>query len=340
MQMDQQYSDMINEILPRYCEGAVTEEERKVIEDWINQSEENYRIAKQIHTIYLATNTIKVLEEVDTEKALKKVFVGVSKKKNIVWLNRLQRIAAVLLIPALITILVQNITDHETLEVRMVDVKTNPGMTTTLDLPDGTTVYLNSESSLQYPSHFEGDQRRVKLSGEAYFAVTKNAEQRFIVSTPHNAQIEVLGTEFNVEAFEKDTMITTTLLEGKIRFAYSADNQSENIIMKPGQKLVYDSNRMQAQLFTTTGESETAWKDGRIIFQNTPFQQALRMLEKRYNVEFVVSTSKYAKDSFTGSFASQRLERVLEVFEISSKIKWRYIDTDKTANERSRIEIY
>lgn len=110
--------------------------------------------------------------------------------------------------------------------------------------------------------------------------------------------------------------------------------------MKPGQKLVYDSNRIQAQLFTTTGESETAWKDGRIIFQNTPFQQALRMLEKRYNVEFVVSTSKYAKDSFTGSFASQRLERVLEVFEISSKIKWRYIDTDKTANEKSRIEIY
>lgn len=338
--MDQQYSDMINEILPRYCEGAVTEEERKIVEDWINQSDENYRTALQIHTIYLATNTIKVLEEVDTEKALKNVFVNMSKNKKVVWLNRLQRIAAVLLLPALITILVQNSMDHKTSEVRMVEVKTNPGMTTTLDLPDGTTVYLNSESSLQYPSCFEGNQRRVKLSGEAYFAVAKNTEQRFIVSTPHDAQIEVLGTVFNVEAFEKDTMITTTLLEGKVRFSYSTDDRPENVVMKPGQKLVYDSNRMQAQLFTTTGESETAWKDGRIIFQNTPFQQALRMLEKRYNVEFVVSTSKYAKDSFTGSFASQRLERVLEVFEISSKIKWRYIDTDKTANEKSRIEIY
>lgn len=338
--MDQQHSDMINEILPRYCEGAVTEEERKIAEDWINQSKENYRTARQIHTIYLATNTIKVLEEVDTEKALKNVFVNMSKNKKVVWLNRLQRIAAVLLLPALITILVQNSMDHKTSEVRMVEVKTNPGMTTTLDLPDGTTVYLNSESSLQYPSCFEGNQRRVKLSGEAYFAVAKNTEQRFIVSTPHDAQIEVLGTVFNVEAFEKDTMITTTLLEGKVRFSYSTDDRPENVVMKPGQKLVYDSNRMQAQLFTTTGESETAWKDGRIIFQNTPFQQALRMLEKRYNVEFVVSTSKYAKDSFTGSFASQRLERVLEVFEISSKIKWRYIDTDKTANEKSRIEIY
>lgn len=338
--MDQQHSDMINEILPRYCEGAVTEEERKIAEDWINQSKENYRTARQIHTIYLATNTIKVLEEVDTEKALKNVFVSMSKNKKVVWLNRLQRIAAVLLLPALITILVQNSINHETSEVRMVEVKTNPGMTTTLDLPDGTTVYLNSESSLQYPSYFEGDQRRVKLSGEAYFAVAKNTEQRFIVSTPHDAQIEVLGTVFNVEAFEKDTMITTTLLEGKVSFSYSTDDRPEKIVMKPGQKLVYDSNRMQAQLFSTTGESETAWKDGRIVFQNTPFQQALRMLEKRYNVEFVVSTSKYAKDSFTGSFASQRLDRVLEVFKISSKIKWRYIETDKTANEKSRIEIY
>ena len=97
---------------------------------------------------------------------------------------------------------------------------------------------------------------------------------------------------------------------------------------------------MRTRLLTTTGESETAWKDGRIVFQDTPFQQALRMLEKRYNVEFVVSSSKYGKDSFTGSFTSQRLDRILEVFEISSKIKWRYIDEDKASNEKSRIEIY
>lgn len=339
MQMNQQQSDMVNELLPRYCEGKVSQEERKIVEDWINQSEENYRVAKQIHMIYLATDTIKYLKKVDTEEALKKVYSGMSETKKIAWLNWLQRIAAVLLIPALITILIQNV-EHESAEVQMVEVKTNPGMTTTLDLPDGTTVCLNSESTLQYPSRFEGDQRKVKLTGEAYFAVAKNEKQHFIVSTPHNTQIEVLGTVFNIEAFEKDTMIATTLLEGKVRFAYSSDGSSKSIVMKPGQKLIYDSNRMRAQLFATTGESETAWKDGRIVFLDTPFLQALRMLEKRYNVEFVVSTSKYKKDSFTGSFVSQRLDRILEVFEISSKIRWRYIDMDKASNEKSRIEIY
>lgn len=337
--MDQQYLNRIDELLPRYCEGDVSLEERKIVEDWMRKSDDNYKIASQIHAIYLAAETKEVLGKVDTEGALKKALNVISGKKRNLWLNRLQRVAAVLLIPALITILVQNMI-HESPEVQLVEVKTNPGMTTTLNLPDGTTVHLNSESSLKYPSRFEGDRREVKLSGEAYFSVTKNPEQRFIVSTPHDTRIEVLGTIFNVEAFEKDTMIATTLLEGKVRFAYSVNDSSKSVIMKPGEKLIYNSNRMQTQLLATTGESETAWKDGRIVFLDTPFQQVLRMLEKRYNVEFVVSTSRYSKDSFTGSFVSQRLDRILEVFEISSKIRWRYIDEDKASNEKSRIEIY
>ncbi|KKB57905.1 FecR family protein [Parabacteroides gordonii] len=338
--MKQEYSDIVNELLPRYCEGAVSPEERKIVEVWIKQSDENRRIAKQIHTIYLATDTINILEKVNTEKALEKVFSGMETKRRYIWWNRIQRIAAVLLIPALITIVVQNMEKESPREVRMVEVKTNPGMTTTLDLSDGTTVCLNSESTLRYPSSFEGDQRMVTLMGEAYFNVTKNEKQRFIVSTPHNAQIEVLGTSFNVEAFEKDTMIAATLMEGKIRFAYSGGDQSKSIVMEPGQKLVYDSNRMQARVYKTTGESEVAWKDGRIVFLDTPFQQALRMLEKRYNVEFVVSTIRYERDSFTGSFTNQRLERILEVFKISSDLRWRYIDTKETSKEKTRIEIY
>ena len=76
----------------------------------------------------------------------------------------------------------------------MMEVKTSPGMTTSLTLPDGTIVYLNSESSLSYPSRFNGDFRRVTLSGEAYFEVAKDPEKNFILSTTHQSQIEVLGT--------------------------------------------------------------------------------------------------------------------------------------------------
>ena len=213
-------------------------------------------------------------------------------------------------------------------------------MTTIVDLPDGTKVYLNSESSLTYPSFFSKDKRDVKLTGEAFFEVQKDPEHRFIVSGPHHTQIEVLGTSFNVEAFERDSFISTTLVEGKVRFAYQKNRQPATVDMKPGQKLMYDTTSSQVKLIQTSGETETAWKDGKIIFQATPLPEALRMLEKRFNVTFVLSNNRLRGEAFNGSFTNQRLERILEIFKISSNIKWRYLDIRDTTNERTRIEIY
>lgn len=213
-------------------------------------------------------------------------------------------------------------------------------MTTTVDLPDGSKVYLNSESSLIYPSSFSGEKRNVQLKGEAFFEVQKDPEHRFIVSGPCQTQIEVLGTSFNVEAFERDSFISTTLVEGKVRFAYQKNQKLATIEMKPGQKLLYDTTSSQVKLLRTSGETETAWKDGKIVFLATPLPEALRMLEKRFNVNFVLSNDRLRSEAFNGTFTNQRLERILEIFKISSNIKWRYLDTQNTTNERARIEIY
>lgn len=150
----------------------------------------------------------------------------------------------------------------------------------------------------------------------------------------------MLGTSFNVEAFEKDDFVSTTLIEGKVRFNYMKNRQSTAILMKPGQKLTYDSSSSRIQLTETNGESEIAWKDGKVVFHATPLPEALRMLEKRFNVTFVLSNDRLRSEAFTGSFSHQRLERILEIFKISSNIKWRYLDTQDTINEKTRIEIY
>lgn len=213
-------------------------------------------------------------------------------------------------------------------------------MTTTVDLPDGSKVYLNSESSLIYPAFFSEDKRNVQLKGEAFFEVQKDPNHSFVVSGPHHTQIEVLGTSFNVEAFERDSFISTTLVEGKVRFAYQKNHQPATVIMTPGQKLMYNTSSSQVNLIQTSGETETAWKDGKIVFQATPLPEALRMLEKRFNVTFVLSNNRLRGEAFNGSFTNQRLERILEIFKISSNIKWRYLDTQDTTNERARIEIY
>lgn len=334
---------IIEPLLPRYCSGEATPEECRQIEEWIRQSDENYRIAKQIHTLYLATDTIRTLSEVDTEKALSSVCRKMSKSgkgTNVSLFIWLQRIAAILFIPLLIAFGIQQLKPRPVEIARMIEVKTNPGMTTTVHLPDGSVVHLNSESKLSYPSFFEKDKRRVALQGEAFFEVQENPEHGFVVSTPHETKIEVLGTSFNVEAFEKDAFVATTLIEGKVRFDYMKDRQSAAVLMKPGQKLTYESSSSKVQLIETNGASEIAWKDGKIVFQATLLPEALRMLEKRFNVIFVLSNDRLRNEAFTGSFSNQRLERILEIFKISSNIKWRYLDTEDTENEKTRIEIY
>lgn len=334
---ERQDTDIVQNILPRYCEGLVTEEECTLVEDWMSRSEENNRIAEHIFTINLATDIINILEKVDTERALTSVSARMTKKSGVSWFVWIQRIAAVLLIPVLIILFIEH---REIPEPQMMLVKTNPGMTTTFDLPDGSTVHLNSESLLYYPSRFDGSIRNVELIGEAFFSVSKNKEKRFVVSIPHKASVEVLGTVFNIEAFSYDSIVSTTLIEGQVKFNYENDGKTKAVLLKPGQKLVYNSREQQAQLLTTTGISETAWKDGMIIFTETPLLQALRILEKHYDVEFVITTSRFDKDLFTGSFKHQRLERVLEVFRISSKIRWRYINADNVSDEKTKIEIY
>lgn len=337
--MEIQNSDSINEILPRYCEGDVSDEERKRVDEWIAQSDENYRIVRQIYILYLATDTMNIQTKVDTEKALSQVGRRMSVSHKTTWLQWVQRVAAILFIPLLITLFTQNFYQKSQI-AQMIEVRTNPGMTTTVNLPDGTIVHLNSESTLSYPSYFDGGIRNVHLTGEAFFSVTKDKTKRFVVSTPHNTSVEVLGTCFNVEAFDKDMLVSTTIVEGKVNFTYTKNEQLKAVPLKPGQKLVYDPKLSQVQIYATSGETETAWKDGKIVFLNTPLPQALHMLEKRYNVEFVIVNDQLREEFFTGYFTHQRLDRILEIFKISSNIKWRYINTENAENEKTKIEIY
>lgn len=337
--MERPDRENIEDMLPRYYDGKLTREECRRVEAWMAESDANRRIARQVRMLCLATDTVKVSRRVDAKKALHSVHGRMVAKKT-PWWEWAQRVAAVLFIPLAVALLVQYM--HPAVgPVQMVEVRTNPGMVTSVVLPDSTVVCLNSRSSLSYPSRFEGDTREVTLSGEAYFEVAKDKKKKFIVSTAHRCSIEVLGTHFNVEAYGNDATVSTTLVEGKVCFLYETKGRAgKKVAMQPGQKLVYTPALEDVQLYATSGLAETAWKDGKIIFSNTPLDEALRILEKRFNVEFIVSNKRLSGNSFTGTFTEQRLERVLEYFKISSKIRWRYLESADIRDERSKIEIY
>ena len=341
--MENQNIDKIEEILFRYYQGKVTNEEYQLIVAWSESSEENKKLIQQLYSIYLATDIRKVTKQVDTEKALHKVSNQIAiRKKSIGW-KWIQHAAAILFIPLLVTIgllLRNNKSEYHSSIAQIVNVRTNPGMITSVVLPDSSIVYLNSESSLSYPLVFDGKTREVHLIGEAYFEVAKDPLRRFIVSTAHQTQIEVLGTHFNVEAYEKDEKVIATLLEGKVDFLFQENTDTRKIGLKPGEKLVYDSKVRKASLHKTSCQSEVSWKDGTIILSGTPLREAFRMLEKSYHVEFVITNNRGIDDTYTGVFTNERLDRILDHFKISSKIRWRYMEEQDVADNKSKIEIY
>lgn len=343
MKMNEDKYKGIEDLLPRFCEGRTSEGESRLVEEWIAEDEEHLKMIHRIHALHLATDAMDVMKHTDLDKVLDKVKGRMHAVSRVPGWEWTQRIAAVLSIPLLLGCLWLYFEgDRRVPEVaQMMEISTNPGMTTRLMLPDSTLVCLNSESTLRYPSRFSGDVRQVELTGEAFFDVARNEAKRFVVQTEHDSQVEVYGTRFNIEAYPSDAQVSTTLIEGSVGFLYKDKRgQAKKINLKPNQKLVYTPAEEEVQLYATSGESETAWKDGRIVFDNTPMDEVLRMLGKRFNVEFVVKSKRLDEYAFTGTFTSQRLERIMEYFKISSRIKWRYLESGEMKDEKQKIEIY
>jgi len=148
-------------------------------------------------------------------------------------------------------------------------------------LPDGTKVWLNAASSLKYPTAFYGNERRVELTGEAYFEVSKNAAKPFFVKTAAQT-VEVLGTHFNINSYADEKATKTTLLEGSVKVYSSANQLSVKLV--PGQQALNILNQLQVIRDADVDEA-VAWKNGKFMFRNTDLQTIMRQLSRWYDVD-------------------------------------------------------
>ena len=149
-----------------------------------------------------------------------------------------------------------------------------------LTLSDGTKVWLNSESSIHYPIAFVGNERKVEITGEAYFEVAKNAGMPFRVKINESAAVEVLGTHFNINAYQDEATINTTLLEGSIRV--TADKKVQ--LLSPGQQAQANANAIRLVKDADVAQA-VAWKDGLFAFTDADLPTVMRQLARWYNVE-------------------------------------------------------
>lgn len=179
-----------------------------------------------------------------------------------------------------------------------------------LILPDGTKVWMNAASSLRYPTIFTGNKRRVKVTGEVFFEVAPNHHQPFQVDIDNKAQVEVLGTQFNVNAYQNEKNIRTTLVDGSIMIrAGSGNDTGAYKVLKPGEQaqtsLSANPNLHGVKVLSNVNlEKVTAWKRGLFNFEDASLEEVLRQVERWYDIEVVYEKGIIPDISFGGKYSN------------------------------------
>jgi ferric-dicitrate binding protein FerR (iron transport regulator) len=262
---------MDRHVLIRYFQGECSEEEKESIRQWLEDREEN---KKQFVNERIRFDASLMIDE-------DKIRLHQPDRRKKILRTLYKTVAAILLLIGSSYLFSLYQSGNQDTSFQHINVPA--GSRTSVTLPDGSLVWLNSNTTLSYPNLFSGKKRTVELDGEAYFEVEKDAKKAFIVKTG-NRNIEVLGTTFNVEAYAKDTVFKVSLFTGKVRI-YTGDEASDYVYLNPGEaaELTGDAFRIKP-----ANANSSRWKDGLIILENNSFDEIMHLFERYYNLEIIV----------------------------------------------------
>lgn len=191
-----------------------------------------------------------------------------------------------------------------------------------ITLEDGTEVWLNAESTLRYPDHFDGSIREVALTGEAYFKVAKDRQGRPFHVRTAGQLVRVYGTEFNIFSYEEDQFVYTTLVNGCISLTRDNSQDSE-LILTPGHQAVFGKADGATKVKPVATDVVTSWRNGMFVFEDQTLDQIMRQLSRWYNFTYSFTSQEAAGTLFMGRMArSSKFGEVLEILEQSGHLKF------------------
>jgi transmembrane sensor len=196
------------------------------------------------------------------------------------------------------------------------NVSTPKGGRLQVQLPDGTKIWLNSASSIRFPTSFQGKDRLIEFTGEGYFEVAKNKAMPFIVKM-NQSEVKVLGTHFNIMSYADEPMVKTTLLEGSVAFKTA----SGSVMLKPGQQSQLDKTGKVVVASGIDTDDAIAWKNGLFHFENENIESIMRELSRSYDVDIVYN--KKTDELFYGEIPNTaKLSEVLKLLELTGKVRF------------------
>jgi len=207
-------------------------------------------------------------------------------------------------------------TNKNSREIVYNTISTPKGGQYQLELPDGSQVWLNATSSIHFPTSFTGTERRIEITGEAYFEIAKNPNMPFIV-TVSNSEVQVLGTHFNINAYNDEDNVKTTLLEGSVRFV----NDGSINILKPGQQAQLTKEGTTKVVSDVNVDNVVACKNGMFDFENSSIETVMRQLSRWYDVE--IEYKGKTDDLFIAEMRRNiKLSDALKALELTGKVKF------------------
>jgi ferric-dicitrate binding protein FerR (iron transport regulator) len=327
-------TDQIPEYVFACLHDKADEQQKALTAKWLEQ-DENRHAFEQIAKINKLAGDLKLFERFDLKEGKILVENRIQKNNKFKVLSTIQRIAAMLLLPVLVFAgwnYFQNLKLKQDFAYVQVfqEVKTQPGVRSHFFLPDGTEVWLNTASSLKFPSVFTGNTRTVELDGEAYFEVFQNKEKPFLAKTG-TFDVTALGTAFNLYAYSGDNQISATLAEGKIEVTTTEGKQGR-YILEPNEQLKFEKDIDKISKTNVNVYDVIAWKDGKLIFNETPFPEVVLKLGRWFNTDIKLEDQSLAKYRYTATFTNEDLMQVLELLELSAPIEFSSSKRKTTGN--------
>ena len=342
----------INQLLSKYRNGNYSEQELNDLIEVLKLPvhEEAVEVLMNLH--WDECNDTSIGDEDRFNQILNEIHHAINLKSAKVikpsWSKRLyvglSRVAAIIVIPLIIALIVSITRQQSNLAVLQNTVSVPFGATSEFDLPDGTHIWLNAGSKLTYPLSFVNQSNRVVvLNGEGFFKVKKDQKCPFIVKMS-GLDIKVTGTTFNARAYSDEPNVTVALVEGSVLLGKqsSGNNFEKTSALSPMEVAVLNKTNKQFTLTQKTDLTKyTAWTQGITVFDNDPILDVTAKLEKLYNVHVVIPDNELLQYRLTATFVNEPLERALKIISLSSPVDYKIIagkqNTNGTYGQRTLV---
>jgi len=337
-------------LIARYLSNQCSREEKEKVEYWVNSDPENQRLMKFMKVVWDTPETLP--QESDVKSLWKETARRAGIKLKSVDLEaerapipdstaakipfftpfhkyRLLRYATILLLIILIPYFIWKATRifsprQQAFELKEISV--DQKKQTDIALSDGTRITLDASSFFQYPPEFKGKTREVFLTGEGYFNVTPDEKKPFIVHA-NNAVIKVLGTRFNVRAWQHNKRVRVTVAKGKVSLRSEKAADEEAIVILEGQLSTLPEKGRPSEPANVDVRKHLGWINREAFFDDIPFHEILYQLERWYDLRFILEDDSIASDRLTVHIQNKPIEDILELITTLTKQKYERIES-------------